>query len=82
MPWFWFIHFHIDGLNVTPHHRERCTKNSSKTKKVKEDFKVDVLKHKQEESVSIEQEKKELEKKIKLVDKQIETRFRSGSSLK
>ena len=40
MTWFWFIHLHIDGLNVTPHHRKRSTKNSSKTKKVKEDFKV------------------------------------------
>ena len=38
------------------------------------------LKHKQEESVSIEQEKKELEKKIKLVDKQIETTLTSIST--
>lgn len=51
--------------------------NSSK---LKEDFKIDVLKHKQEESVSIEQKKKELEKKIKLVDKQIETTLTSIST--
>lgn len=48
--------------------------------KLKEDFKIDVLKHKQEESVSIEQEKKDLEKKIKQVDSQIELTLTSIST--
>ena len=40
MTWFGFIHFHINGLNIRPHHRKRSTCNNTKAKKVKENFKV------------------------------------------